>query len=152
MLNHSFHRARIFALIPAFLYCGQDAGMARRRLDHDAAKAATGIVAGQYRGEYKGAMASGTLNLRLEAGAGGGWKCEVAFTIIGQDVSTSMRRCNVDQSRIEAVYDFTTQGFALRSHTTGEWKGNGFDGTYRTTTADESADVDQGTWRVMRAE
>jgi hypothetical protein len=151
MLYQIFNHARVAALIPGFLFCAQDASMARRGLDHDAVTAATAVVAGRYRGEYKGAMGSGTLNLRLEAGAGG-WKCEVAFMVQGEEVSSTMRQCNVDQAKIEAVYDFTTQGFALRSHTTGEWKGNGFEGRYRTTTRDESADIDQGTWSVMRAE
>lgn len=152
MLCQIFHGSYVIALIPVFLFGAQDASMSRRGLDHDAVPVATTVVAGQYRGEYKGAMGSGSLNLRLEVGAGGGWKCEVAFTVLGQEVSTTMRQCNVDQAKIEAVYDFTTQGFALRSHTTGEWKGNGFEGKYRTTTGDESAEVDQGTWSVMRAE
>jgi hypothetical protein len=63
-----------------------------------------------------------------------------------------MRQCSVDQSKIEAAYDFSTQGLALRSRITGEKKAAGFEGSYRTSTTDGSAEVDQGTWSAVRGD
>ncbi|HUI81559.1 MAG TPA: prolyl oligopeptidase family serine peptidase [Bryobacteraceae bacterium] len=111
--------------------------------------AATGNVAGHYRGEWKGGGGSGALRINLQD-EGGTWKCEITFTLSGEDVPAAMRQCSVSQTKLEATYDFTTQGIALRSQTSGEWKANGFVGTYRTTTTDGSSDVDQGTWSASR--
>lgn len=107
-------------------------------------------LAGSYRGDYKGNAASGTFRLSLETGAGGAWKCAVSFTLNGEDVKTTMRECRVDQSKIEAAYDFDALGLALRSHITGEWKSSGFEGSYRTTTTDGTVEVDQGAWSAAR--
>ena len=106
-------------------------------------------VAGHYSGQWVGGS-SGTFRLSLEGGAGSGWKCEVTFTLSGEQVKTTMRQCNVDQSKIDAAYDFDAQGFTLRSHINGQWNSKGVDGTYRTTTTDGASEVDQGTWSAAR--
>jgi hypothetical protein len=114
-----------------------------------AAPTGGGSVAGHYSGQWKGSS-SGTFTLKLEPGAAGAWKCNVTFTIAGDDVKTTMRQCQADQSKIEAAYDFDAQGFTLRSRITGQWTAKGVDGTYRTSTVDGSAEVDQGTWSATR--
>jgi hypothetical protein len=108
--------------------------------------AATRNVAGSYRGQWSGGSGSGAIRLSLQTGDGGAWKCEATFTLSGENIATTMRQCDVSQSKLDAAYDFDTQGLTLRSKITGQWKENGFDGTYRTTTPDGSSDVDQGTW------
>lgn len=114
-----------------------------------ASRAAGATIAGQYSGRYQGGS-SGTFSLKLERGTSGGWKCEVTFTLSGEAVKTTMRQCQADPSKIEAAYDFDAQGFTLRSHITGQWKAKGLEGSYKTTTADGSAEVDQGTWSASR--
>jgi predicted esterase len=114
-----------------------------------AANPAVGTVAGHFSGQYQGGS-SGTFSLKLEPGTGGGWKCEVTFTLSGETVKTTMRQCQADGSKIDAAYDFDAQGFSLRSHITGQWNAKGVEGNYKTTTADGSADVDQGIWSASR--
>ena len=114
-----------------------------------ASAGASGSVAGRYSGQWKGGQA-GTFDLKLEPGAGGAWKCEVTFTLAGETVKTTMRQCQADPSSIEAAYDFDAQGFALRSHITGHWSQKGVEGTYKTSTTDGTADVDQGIWSAAR--
>ena len=114
-----------------------------------ASAAGSGSVAGHYSGQYQGGS-SGTFNLQLEPGSGGAWKCEVTFTLSGENVKTTMRQCQADQSKIEAAYDFDALGFTLRSHISGQWNQKGVEGTYKTSTTDGSADVDQGSWSASR--
>lgn len=132
-----FSRVPLLALIPGILLCAQNAAPG------------TGI-AGHYRGEWKGAAGSGTFRLSLEAAAGGAWKCDVTFTLNGEELKTIMRQCDVKDSKLDAEYDFEALGLMLRSHITGPWKAGSFDGTYRTTTTDGATDVDQGTWMASR--
>ena len=96
----------------------------------DSAVAAAGTLAGRYTGEWKGSSA-GTFRLSLDSAAGGAWKCETTFTLSGEEVKTVMRQCKVDQSQIDAAYDFDTQGLSLRSQITGHRSAKGFEGTYR---------------------
>ncbi|HLK50995.1 MAG TPA: prolyl oligopeptidase family serine peptidase [Bryobacteraceae bacterium] len=105
--------------------------------------------AGHYSGQYRGGS-SGTFSLKVAPGAGGAWQCEVSFTLSGESVKTTMRQCQADQKKIEAAYDFDAQGFTLRSRITGQWKQQGVEGTYKTSTTDGSADVDQGNWSATR--
>lgn len=114
-----------------------------------AASSVGGSVAGRYSGQYQGGS-SGTFSLKLEPGSGGAWKCEVTFTLAGENVKTTMRQCQADPSKIEAAYDFDAQGFSLRSHISGQWSAKGVEGSYKTTTTDGSADVDQGVWSASR--
>lgn len=113
------------------------------------ASSAGGSIAGHYSGQYQGGS-SGTFSLKLEPASGGAWKCEVTFALAGENVKTTMRQCQADPSKIEAVYDFDAQGFSLRSHIIGQWNPKGVEGSYKTTTTDGSADVDQGVWSASR--
>lgn len=106
-------------------------------------------VAGHYTGQYQGGS-SGTFILKLEPASGGAWKCDVAFTLSGENVKTTMRQCQADPSKIEAAYDFDAQGFTLRSHIIGHWNAKGVEGSYKTTTTDGSAEVDHGVWSAFR--
>lgn len=138
MSHRSFSRVSVLALVPGIFLCAQNAGPNPES------------IAGHYRGEWKGAAGSGTFRLSLEGAAGGAWKCDVTFTLNGEELKTTVRQCDVKESKLDTVYDFDTQGLALRSHTTGQWKARGFEGTYRTTTTDGSTEVDQGTWTAAR--
>ncbi len=81
-------------------------------------------LAGRYAGDWKsnGAGGGGTFHLKLES-ASDAWKCEVSFTVGGAEVKSTMRSCKVDQSKLEAVYDFELQGNTLQSKITGQWNG-----------------------------
>jgi predicted esterase len=125
------------------------AKQAKGAVSASAAGAGSGNVAGHYSGQFQGSS-SGNFTLKLEPAAGGAWKCEVTFTLAGENVKTTMRQCQADASKIEAAYDFDAQGFTLRSHITGQWTPKGVDGTYKTSTTDGSADVDQGVWNAAR--
>lgn len=139
MSHRPFSRISVLALVPGIFLCAQNPAPG------------TESIAGHYRGEWKGAAGSGTFRLSLEAASGGAWKCEVTFTLNGEELKTIMRQCDVKESKLlDAVYDFDALGLTLRSHITGPWKAGGFEGTYRTTTSDGSAEVDQGTWMAAR--
>ncbi|HLK68240.1 MAG TPA: hypothetical protein VKU19_32625 [Bryobacteraceae bacterium] len=118
-----------------------------------AASGADSDLAGHYSGEWKSNSAGGggSFRLNLDATAGGTWKCEVVFTYAGAEVKTQMHEVKVNQSKLDAAYDFDLMGNALRSHITGELKGKAFDGVYHTTTVDGSAAVDDGVWNASQA-
>ena len=115
--------------------------------------AADSDLAGRYAGEWKsnGAGGGGSFRMSLEAPSGGAWKCEFAFAFGGEDVKTTLRACKLEQSKLEATYDFDLQGNALRSKVTGTWNGKAFDGQYETTTSDGGTAVDDGTWTMTPA-
>ena len=117
------------------------------------ATAAGRDLAGHYAGEWKsnGSGGNGSFRLSLEAAPDVAWKCDVVFTFAGDDVKTIMRQIKVDQSKLDASYDFELMGNTLRSKITGELKGAAFDGRYQTTTVDGATAVDEGTWSAARA-
>ena len=112
--------------------------------------AADGIVAGRYTGDWKsnGSGGSGTLGFKLESESDG-WKCDVSFSFAGADVKTTVRTCKVEQSKLEAAYDFELQGNALQSKISGQWNGKAFEGHYETSTGAET--VDDGSWTAAVA-
>jgi hypothetical protein len=61
-----------------------------------------------------------------------------------------MRQVKVEQSKLEAAYDFDLLGNTLRSRITGEWNGKALDGKYQTTAADGGTAVDDGVWSAAR--
>lgn len=138
MSPRPFGRLSVLALLPGIFLCAQNTVPSPES------------IAGHYRGEWKGAAGSGTFRLSLEAAAGGSWKCDVAFTLNGEELKTTVRQCDVKESKLDTAYDFDALGLALRSHTTGQWKAGSFEGTYRTTSTDGSTEVDQGTWTAAR--
>ena len=110
-------------------------------------------LSGRYAGEWKGnsSGSSCAFRLSLEQAAGGAWKLDVVFTFGGEEVKTITRSVKVDQSKLDASYDFDLQGNPLRSNITGEWNGKAFEGKYKTTTVDGSTAVDDGVWSAARA-
>jgi len=116
------------------------------------ASAADSDLAGRYAGDWKsnGGGGNGTIRLSLEPASGGAWKCEVSFALAGADVKTTMREVKVDQSKLEAAYDFDLMGNVLRSRIKGELKGNALEGSYQTTTVDGGTAVDDGLWKASR--
>lgn len=118
------------------------------------ASAADTDLAGRYAGEWKssGSSGNGTFRIVLEPGPAGAWKCEVTFTFAGAEVKTIMREVKVEQSKLEAAYDFDLMGTALRSRINGEFKGNVFEGRYVTTPAEGGDAVDDGVWSATRAQ
>jgi hypothetical protein len=117
------------------------------------ASAADKDLAGRYAGQWKSSNGSGNgdFRLNLETASDGAWKLDVVFIYAGGEVKTITREIKVDQSKLEASYDFDLAGNALRSKITGEIKGTAFEGKYQTTTTDGSTAVDEGTWSAARA-
>jgi hypothetical protein len=116
------------------------------------ASAADSVLAGRYAGEWKsGGGGGGNFRISLEPGADGAWKCEITFTYAGADVKTAVRDVKVDQSKLEAAYDFDLMGATLRSRIIGELKGSVFEGRYKTTAPEGGDAVDEGTWSATRA-
>ena len=117
------------------------------------ASAADRDLSGKYAGEWKSNSSggNGSFRLSLDPGAAGAWKCEVVFTFGGEDVKTVMREVKVDQSKLEAAYDFNLLGNPLRSRITGEWNGKAFEGRYQTTAVDGGTAVDDGVWSAAKA-
>ncbi|MGA2594463.1 MAG: hypothetical protein ABSH32_31580 [Bryobacteraceae bacterium] len=130
------HRLTVLILFPLLMLFAADAGLA-----------------GRYAGEWKsnGAGGGGSFRMSLEAQSGGAWKCEFGFTFSGEEVKTTMHACKVEQSKLEATYDFDLQGNALRSKITGKWDGKAFAGQYETTAGDGGDAVDDGTWTMAPA-
>ena len=108
-------------------------------------------IAGRYTGEWKsnGGGGNGAFRMSLDSGSGGACKLEVTFAFSGSDVKTSVRECKLNGSKVDATYDFELVGNQLRSHILGEFKGDGIQGTYQTTSTDGSA-VDEGVWNASR--
>ncbi len=117
------------------------------------ASAADSGLAGRYAGEWKsgGGGGNGNFRISLESGADGAWKCEISFTYAGTDVKTAVREVKVDQSKVEAAYDFDLMGNTLRSRIAGELKGNVLEGRYKTSAGEGGDAVDEGTWSATRA-
>jgi hypothetical protein len=117
------------------------------------ASAADRDLAGRYAGEWKSNSSggNGSFRMSLDPAPGGAWKCEVTFTFAGEEVKTIVRQVKVDQSKLEAAYDFDLLGGTLRSRITGDWNGKAFEGRYQTTAVEGGAAVDDGVWSAARA-
>lgn len=127
------HRLALLILIPLSCLPGADADLA-----------------GRYAGAWKsnGSGGGGALHIKLEPSSEG-WKCEVNFNFAGADVKTTMRTCKVDQSKLDAAYDFELEGNAVQSKITGQWNGKTFEGSYESVAGSQS--VDDGTWTAKPA-
>jgi hypothetical protein len=117
------------------------------------ATAAESDLTGKFAGDWKsnGGGGNGSFTLTLEPGAGGAWKCDVMFTFGGADVKTKIVEVKVDQSKLEAAYDFDLMGNTLRSRIKGELKAGKIEGTYQTTSPDGGTPVDDGVWNAAKA-
>jgi hypothetical protein len=109
-------------------------------------------LAGRFAGDWKSVSGNGgQFRMSLEPKPEGSWKCEVTFTLAGEEVKTTMREVKVEQAKLTAAYDFEVQGSTLRSRITGQWNGRALEGQYQTTVVDGGAAVDSGTWNAARA-
>ena len=116
-------------------------------------RAADTGMAGQYTGEWKSDSSgnSGTLRMSLAPAPNDTWKCEVSFTIAGEEVKTKIQSFKFENPQLEVAYDFDALGTALRSKLTGRWDGKAFSGRYQTTALDSGDPVDAGTWGGTRS-
>ena len=116
-------------------------------------RAADDALAGRYSGIWKSnsSGSSGGIQITLTAVADASWKCEVSFTLAGEDVKGKVQSCKVENSQLDVAYDFEVQGVTARSRVAGKWDGKAFNGAYQTTLVDSGDGVDTGTWNAARA-
>jgi hypothetical protein len=109
-------------------------------------------LAGRYTGEWKSGSAdfSGAIRMTLAMTPDGSWTSETTFTVDGADVPTTTHQMKLQDSKLDASYNFEAQGTKLRCHMTGQWDGNAFKGHYETSVIDGDT-VDAGTWSASRA-
>ena len=110
--------------------------------------AAAADLSGRYAGDWSGAAAAGDMRLTLSH-SGADWKCEVVFTLGGQDVPTTMKRVKIEGDKVEIEYDFDLQGTRLTSTLTGQLEGQTLSGKYHTVDSEKTS-VDDGGWKVTR--
>jgi hypothetical protein len=109
-------------------------------------------LTGTYKGNFSGAAgASGDFTISLSQSAGGEWKAEVTFNL-GEDVKTKVTSVEVDGAKIKVVFQFDLQGTALESTATAELKENSLEGVYHTKALADGSAIDEGTWKVTRAD
>jgi len=115
-----------------------------------AAFAADDLMGG-YKGEWKSSNSGngGEFLFVLKNGDGGSM-AEVGFTLDGATVTGKPRTVKLQDNKLDLVYDFSVQGYDLRTSHKGEWNGTEFRGTYETQTQDGSQTVDSGTWTAKR--
>ena len=115
-------------------------------------RAADTGVAGSYTGEWKSDTSgnNGTLRMSLEAAPNDSWKCEITFTLAGQEVKTRTRSFTFADSQLDLAYTFDIQGVTLRTKHSGKWDGKAFVGRYQTTVVDSGDGADAGTWSASR--
>jgi hypothetical protein len=111
-------------------------------------RAADTGMAGSYTGEWKSdsSGSAGALHMTLDANS----KCDISFTLAGEEVKTKIQSFKLENSQFEVAYDFEVQGIVARSKLTGKWDGKAFTGRYQTTVVDSGDGVDAGTWSASR--
>jgi hypothetical protein len=116
-------------------------------------RAADTPMAGSFAGEWKSESSGNGGSFRMSlvsATDGGPWKCEVTFSLAGDEVKTKMQTCKVQNSQLTMAYDFEVQGVTARSALTGKWDGKGYGGQYQTTVVGSGDFVDSGSWNTTR--
>jgi len=103
-------------------------------------------VPGAYTGTWNSAAngGSGKLMMTFEGEALG----SASFSIQGQEVKTKPISIKKDGGNVEFVFEYTLEGNVLRSRMQGTTSPLGIKGKYKSTTADETTPVDEGTWEV----
>ena len=116
-------------------------------------RAADTGTAGSYAGEWKSdsSGSGGTLRMTLTPAPGDSLKCEISFTLSGEEVKTKIQSFKFENSQLNVAYDFEVQGVTARSKLTGKWDGKSFAGRYQTTVVDSGDGLDAGTWSASRA-
>jgi hypothetical protein len=116
-------------------------------------RAAGTPMAGSFTGDWKSESAgtAGSFHMSLSSATDGGpWKCEVTFTLAGDEVKTKMETCKVQNAQLNMAYDWEVQGVVARSSLAGKWDGKGYAGTYQTTVVASGDIVDSGSWNTAR--
>jgi hypothetical protein len=116
-------------------------------------RAADPGMAGNYTGVWKSDASGngGTIRMTLIAVPDASYKCDVSFTLGGEEVKTKLQSFKLENSQLDVAYDFDVQGITARSRITGKWDGKAFAGRYQTTTVDSGDGVDAGTWNATLA-
>jgi hypothetical protein len=116
-------------------------------------RAADTGMAGPYAGQWKSDSSGdgGTLQMALTAAPGDAWKCDISFTLTGEEVKTKIQSFKFENSQLDVAYDFEVQGVIARSKLTGKWDGKSFTGRYQTTVVDSGDGLDAGTWNAARS-
>ncbi len=106
----------------------------------------TAQVPGAYTGTWSSAAngGGGKLMLTFDAEA----LSSASFSLQGQDVKTKPISIKKDGDSVEFVFEYTLDGNVLRSKMQGTASPLGVKGKYKSTTADGTTPVDEGTWEV----
>ncbi len=116
-------------------------------------RAADTAMAGPYAGEWKSDStgSGGVVHMTLTAAPDGSWKCDISFTLAGEEVKSKVRSVKLENSQLDVAYDFEVQGVVARSKLTGKWDGKAFSGRYQTTVVDTGDGGDAGAWNAARS-
>ena len=93
---------------------------------------ANDAIQGNYVGDWSGASGAGGKFKLSVAQDSGKHKCTVSFEYAGQEVSTNVTLCKIEDAKIEAQYDFDLGGNRLQSTIHGDGKGSAIEGKYQT--------------------
>ena len=109
-------------------------------------------IAGTYKGTYSGsAGASGDFIISLTQAENGDWKGDVAFTLGGANIKTTIKSLKVDAAKVRIVYEFDLQGTVLESTVNGELDAGVLMGDYKTRAVADGTAVDEGNWKATLA-
>jgi hypothetical protein len=116
-------------------------------------RAADTGMAGPYAGEWKSdsSGSGGAVHMTLAAAPDGSWKCDISFTLAGEEVKSKVQSFKFENSQLDVAYDFEIQGVVAHSKLTGNWDGKVFSGRYQTTVVDTADAGDAGTWNAERS-
>ena len=116
-------------------------------------RAADTGMAGSYAGEWKSDSSGngGAIRMTLTPAPGDSLKCDISFTLSGDEVKTKIQSFKLENPQFDVAYDFEVQGVTARSKLTGKWDGKSFTGRYQTTVVDSGDSVDAGTWSASRS-
>lgn len=102
---------------------------------------------GPYTGTWESSRsdAAGTIRIRLKP------EPEVVFTLSDREIKTKIISSKVTETGFDIAYDFTLEGYEVRSGVKGTFVPGGVRGEYRTTAGGDGSEVDAGTFRAEAA-